>query len=68
MQDLDKSSVISIVREADNDALKRHCGQPGSDGTGNLGILCACHLGFTLPEWPLHLHAVVEKDRETRHR
>lgn len=66
--DISRSSVIAIFREAENEALKRHWGVPGSDGTGHFRVLCACRNGYSLESWSDHLRAVRNIAREVKPR
>lgn len=54
---------MAIFRDRDNAALQRHTALVGTDGAGTYFVACGCDLTFTLPDWPVHLRAVVASVR-----
>ena len=66
--DLSREQVVALFRDRDNDALKRHTGLVGTDGTGSglLYVICGCELQFGFEEWGVHLRAVVQSQRRFR--
>ena len=55
--------VVARFRDLDNETLKQHVGLPGSDGQGELRILCKCRLAYEPAAWFLHLKGVVAAGR-----
>lgn len=64
--DLSREQVVSIFRSAESDALRRHTALVGSDGAGNLHIICGCERSFSPDNWIVHLRGVVKYARIRR--
>ena len=64
--DLSREQVVALFRDLETDALRRHTGLVGSDGAGNLKVLCGCESAFGYEEWGVHLRAIVVSARRQR--
>jgi hypothetical protein len=65
--DLSREQTLTIIRDAENLALRDHRGLPGTDGTGIFRIFCACPRGaFTPDAWMAHIRSVAARAIEVK--